>query len=229
MIEVFGGQTPNVFKVLIALEELGLDYKRTPLDITKGEQFTPEFLAISPNNRVPAIIDHDPVEDEGPLSVFESGAILFYLAERSRQLMPKGLRRRAEVMEWVMWQMAGQGPMLGQAGHFRNYAPEQVPYAIKRYTFETARLYRVLDTRLAGREFIAGEYSIADIACWPWIHFRAQHGVDLKDYPNVARWFEALYARPAVIRAVGTEPAPKPLTLDEDARRMVFPDTTPTK
>lgn len=229
MIEVFGGQTPNVFKVLIALEELGLDYKRTALDITKGEQFTPEFLAISANNRVPAIVDHNPVEDEGPLSVFESGAILFYLAERSGQLMPHGLRRRAEVMEWVMWQMAGQGPMLGQLGHFRNYAPEKVPYAIKRYTFETKRLYRVLDTRLAGRDFIADAYSIADIACWPWIHFRAQHDVDLADYPNVARWFAALYARPAVIRAVGSEPAPKPLTLDEDARRMVFPDTVPTK
>lgn len=225
MIEVFGGQTPNVFKVLIALEELGLDYKRTALDIMKGEQFTPDFLAISPNNKIPAIIDHDPVEGGGPLSVFESGAILFYLAERSGQLMPRGLRRRAEVMEWLMWQMAGQGPMLGQSGHFRNYAPEKVPYALKRYGFETERLYRVLDTRLAGREFVADDYSIADIACWPWIHFRAQHGVDLADYPNVARWFTALYARPAVIRAVGTEPAPQPLTLDEDARRMVFPDT----
>jgi GST-like protein len=225
VIEVYGGPTPNVFKVLIALEELRLHYRRMPLDITKGEQFTPEFLAISPNNRVPAIVDFDPIDGQGPLSVFESGAILVYLTERDSQhrLMPSDLRHRTTVMEWLMWQMAGQGPMLGQAGHFRNYAPEKVPYGIIRYTKESARLYGVLDKRLEGREWIAGDYSIADIACWPWIFFREQHGIELKDYPNVARWYEAFHARPTVVRAIGTDPAPKPLTLDEAALKLLFP------
>jgi GSH-dependent disulfide-bond oxidoreductase len=157
VIEVYGGPTPNVVKVLIALEELGIQYRRVPVDITKGEQFTPEFLAISPNNRVPAIVDLDPLDGKGPLSVFESGAILVYLSERDSQhrLMPSDLRNRSAAMEWLMWQMAGQGPMLGQAGHFRNYAPEKVPYGIIRYTKESARLYGVLDKRLEGREWIA--------------------------------------------------------------------------
>lgn len=225
MIEVYGGQTPNVFKVLIALEEMGMEYRREPVDITKGEQFTPEFLAISPNNRVPAIVDLDPIDGKGPLWVFESGAILVYLTERDPQhrLMPQDLRSRTAVMEWVMWQMAGQGPMLGQAGHFRNYAPEKVPYGIIRYTKESARLYGVLDKRLEGREWIAGDYSIADIACWPWIFFREQHGIDLADYPNIARWYQAIHERSAIIRAIGTDPAPKPLNLDAEAMRLLFP------
>ena len=225
MIEVYGGQTPNVFKVLIALEELGMEYRRVPVDITKGEQFTPEFLAISPNNRVPAIVDLDPIDGKGPLSVFESGAILVYLTARDSQhrLMPTDLRSRTTVMEWLMWQMAGQGPMLGQAGHFRNYAPEKIPYGIIRYTKESARLYGVLDKRLEGREWIAGDYSIADIISWPWMFFREHHGIDLADYPNVDRWYQAIYARPATIRAIGTDPAPKPLNLDAEAMRLLFP------
>ena len=157
MIELYGGETPNVFKPLIALEELGLEYRRIPVDILAGEQFKPEFLAISPNNRVPAIIDDAPADGGAPLSVFESGAILLYLAEKTGQLLPTQLRERVQAAEWLMWQMAGQGPMLGQAGHFRNYAPEKIPYGIERYSSEARRLYRVLNERLAGREYIAGD------------------------------------------------------------------------
>jgi GST-like protein len=222
MIELFGGQTPNVFKPLIALEELGADYRRVPLDILKGEQFTPEYLAISPNNRVPAMVDHDPVDGQGPLSVFESGAILLYLADKHGALIPQDPRGRSAVIEWVMWQMAGQGPMVGQAGHFRNYAPEQIPYAIERYSKEAQRLYRVLDTRLEGREFIAGNYSIADIACWPWIIFRASHGVAIEDFPNIERWYRAIEARPAVRRALdGFEPTAMP-SFTEEERAVLF-------
>ena len=194
MIELYGGQTPNVFKPLIALEELGVEYRRVPVDILKGEQFAPAFLAISLNNRVPAIIDHDPVDGGGALSVFESGAILLYLGDKYRALIPQDARGRSAVTEWVIWQMAGQGPMLGQAGHLRNYAPERIPYATQRYTNEAQRLYRVLNTRLAGREYIAGDYSIADIASWPWNFFRAQHGVTIEDYPEVHRWFKSIEA-----------------------------------
>jgi GSH-dependent disulfide-bond oxidoreductase len=202
MIELYGGQTPNVMKPLIALEELGADYRRVPVDIANGEQFKPDFLAISPNNRVPAMVDHHPQDSGEPLSVFESGAILLYLADKYGALIPPTPRGRSAVIEWVMWQMGGQGPMLGQAHHFRNYAPEQIPYAIDRYNNETRRLYRVLNTRLTGREFIAGDYSIADIACWPWIQFRAHHGVELAAFPEVERWFNAIDARPAVRRAL---------------------------
>ncbi len=224
MIEVYGGQTPNVFKVLIALEELEMEYRRVPVDITKGEQFTPEFLAISPNNRVPAIVDQDPLDAGGRLSVFESGAILIYLAERDPQsrLLPRDPRARIAVIEWLMWQMAGQGPMLGQAGHFRNYAPEKVPYGITRYSKEAERLYRVLDTRLEGKKYVAGDFSVADIACWPWIFFREQHGIELGNYPHVARWYESLHSRPSVEKAIGPGPAPKPLILDDASRKLLF-------
>lgn len=222
MIELFGGETPNVFKPLIALEELGEEFRRVPLDIMKGEQFTPAFLAISPNNRIPAIIDHAPVDGGGPLSVFESGAILLYLAEKHDALIPKAARARVEVLEWLMWQMAGQGPMVGQAGHFRNYAPEKLPYAIDRYTREATRLYRVLDTRLKGREYIAGDYSIADIACYPWIMYRAHHGIVLEDYPEVMRWYRQIEARPAVNRVLGGFDAPGPHKFTEEERAVMF-------
>jgi GST-like protein len=222
-IEIYGGASPNVIKVLVACEELGLVYTRTPLDILKGEQFTPAFLAISPNNRIPAIVDHDPRDGRGPLSVFESGAILIYLAEREGKLLPTEPRQRAMVLQWLIWQMAGQGPMVGQAGHFRNYAPEKLPYAIDRYTNEASRLYRVLDTRLAGRAWIAKDYSIADIACWPWVLFRDHHGIDLADYPNVARWYAAIDARPAVRRAVGDFTVPPPPSFTDEERKILFP------
>lgn len=222
MFELFGGQTPNVFKPLLLLEELEVDYRRVEVDILKGEQFTPEFLAISPNNRVPALVDYDPVDTRGPLSVFESGAILFYLADKYSRFIPTDPRGRSAVTEWVMWQMAGQGPMVGQAGHFRNYAPEQIPYAVDRYTNEASRLYRVLNTRLTGRDYIVGDFSIADIACWPWMIFRSYHGVALEEYPEVERWYRAIEARPAVRRALGDFTPSAPLQFTEEERVLLF-------
>jgi len=222
MMDVYGGDSPNVIKVLIALEELGMAYTRRPLDIFGGEQFTPEYLAINPNGKIPAIVDHAPSDGGAPLAVFESGAILVYLAEKGGALLPTAPRERAAVTAWLMWQMAGQGPMLGQAGHFRNYAPEPLPYAIRRYSEETARLYKVLDTHLAGRDSIAGAFSIADIACWPWILFRAHHGIDLDDYPQIARWHAGIEARPSVRRAIPGFTAPPPIVPDEETRRILF-------
>ena len=165
-IEIYGGPSPNVIKVLVACEELGLVYTRTPLDILKGEQFSPEFLAISPNNRIPAIVDHDPADGGQPLPMFESGAILLYLADKVRRFIPADTRARLACIEWLFWQMAGLGPMNGQTHHFAHSAPEKVPYAIDRYVRESGRLYAVLDKRLADREYVAGDYSIADIACY---------------------------------------------------------------
>jgi GST-like protein len=227
MIDLYGGETPNVFKPMIMLEELGVEYRRLPCDIMKGEQFTPEFLAISPNNKVPAMVDHDPAFGGGPVSVMESGAILLYLAEKHGKFMPADPRRRVAAIEWLFWQMASQGPMVGQAGHFRNYAPEKLPYAIERYSTEAQRIYKVLNTRLAGREYIADEYSIADMACWPWILFRFHHGVDLADYPEVERWFGAMLARPAVHKLFGDYVPPKPLTFTEEERKMLFGNKQP--
>lgn len=222
MIELFGAQTPNVFKTLIACEELGEEYRRVPVDLRKGEQFAPAFLAISPNNRIPAIVDHEPKDGGGPLSVFESGAILLYLADKYRALIPQDPRGRSAVIEWLMWQVSGQGPMVGQAAHFRDYAPERIPYAIDRYSREAQRLYRVLDTRLEGRDFIAGDYSIADIACWPWIMFRADHGVTIENFPHVHRWYRAIEARPAVRRALGDFEAPAPPTFTKEEWAVLF-------
>ena len=181
------------------MEEAGLPYSIKPVNISTGEQFAPEFLAISPNNRIPAIVDLDPADGKGPLSVFESGAILQYLAEKSGKFLPADPRGRAEVMQWLFWQMGGLGPMAGQNGYFNNYAPEKIPYAINRYVKETERLYGVLDERLAGRDFIAGDYSIADMAAYPWIVPHERHGQKLADFPNLKRWFEAI--QPARRRA----------------------------
>lgn len=222
MIDVYGGDSPNVIKILVALQEMGMNYSRKPLDIMSGEQFLPAYLAINPNSKIPGIVDHAPADRGQPLTLFESGAILIYLAEKGAALLPAEIRARSEVLAWVMWQMAGQGPMLGQAGHFRNYAPEPNPYGIQRYSGEAARLYKILDTRLADREWITGDFSIADIACWPWILFRAHHGVDLADHPHVARWYEAMNARPSVKRAIGDFVAPPPITPDEETRRILF-------
>jgi GST-like protein len=222
MIKLFHAASPNVFKVTIALEELGLEYRLIPIDITKGEQFKPAFLSVSPNNRIPAIIDEDPVDNGPPIQLFESGAILIYLAERAGRLLPADLRGRARVIQWVMWQMAGQGPMLGQAGHFRNYASEKIAYGIERYTKEAARLYRVLDMQLAAQQFIAGDYSIADIACWPWILFRSHHGIELEEYPLLERWFRAVEARPAVRRGLGDFVVSAPPVFDAKTRAILF-------
>lgn len=222
MIEIHGGDSPNVIKVLIALEELGLAYARRPLDIMKGEQFAPAFLAISPNGKIPAIVDDAPADGGPPLSVFESGAILLYLAEKRGALLPIAPRARAEALAWLMWQMAGQGPMAGQAGHFRNYAPETIPYGIQRYSREIARLYGVLDTRLKGRAFVAGDYSIADIACFPWIMTHKAQGLTLDTHPNVKRWFAELRARPLLQKGLAVGKEDQRLPMDDEARRHMF-------
>ena len=199
MIDLYFWPTPNGWKITIMLEELGLPYKVIPVEIGKGDQFKPEFLAISPNNKMPAIVDLDGPDGE-PISIFESGAIMIYLAEKTGKLMPADPRGRIRVLEWLMFQMGTVGPMLGQAHHFRNYAPEQIDYAVNRYTREASRIYQVIDTRLADNAYLAGdEYSIADIAVWPWLLPHRQ-GQDLADLPNLKRWRDNVKNRPAVIK-----------------------------
>jgi len=201
MIDLYTWPTPNGHKVHIMLEEIGLPYNVIPINISKGDQFQPSFLKISPNNRMPAIVDPDG-PDGKPISVFESGAILIYLAEKSGQLMPVEPRARYDVLQWLMFQMGNVGPMFGQANHFRSYAPEKIPYAIDRYTNEAGRLYGVMERRLAEVAYLAGDYSIADIATWPWMRNPDRRGQDINDFPNVKRWFEAIEARPAVQRGI---------------------------
>ena len=226
MIELHYWPTPNGWKISIALEELRLPYQVVPVNIGRGEQFKAEFLAISPNNRMPAIVDRAPADGGKPISVFESGAILLYLADKTGKLCPKDLRGRTEVHEWLMWQMGGLGPMSGQANHFRNYAPEKIAYGIDRYTNEVNRLYGVLDKRLAGREFICGEFSIADCASWPWLLSHDRLGQNLEEFPNLRRWYDAVKERPAVRRGieVGKE-LRTPGTMDEQAKKILFGQT----
>ncbi|MDE1569426.1 glutathione binding-like protein [Aquabacter sp. P-9] len=226
MIELLYWTTPNGHKIVIALEELGLDYKITPVNISTGDQFKPDFLAVSPNNRIPAIIDHAPQDGAGPLSVFESGAILEYLADKTGKLLPKPPRARFQTLEWLYWQMAGLGPMAGQAHHFLHYAPEHVPYAAQRYVKESNRLYGVLDRRLAVADYMGGDFSIADIAAYPWVRSHSRHGQNLDDFPNVKRWFEAISARPSVVKtyeiaaSINTVP-----TVSEASRSLLFNQT----
>jgi len=201
MIELYFWTTPNGYKPLIFLEESGLDYTLKPVNIRTGEQFEPDFLAVSPNNRIPAIVDTEPADGGNSISVFESGAILQYLAEKTGRFLPTEPAARAEVMQWLFWQMGGLGPMAGQNHHFALYAPERIPYAIDRYVNETTRLYGVLDRRLADRTFIAGDYSIADMASYPWIVPHERQGQKLADFPNLARWFAVMSTRDAVKRA----------------------------
>lgn len=201
MIDLYFWPTPNGHKVTLFLEEAGLPYRIVPVDIGAGAQFEPAFLRISPNNRMPAIVDHDPEGGGEPISVFESGAILLYLAEKTGKLLPSDLRGRVQALEWLFWQVGGLGPMAGQNHHFLVYAPEKIPYAIDRYVRETARLYGVLDRRLDGREFLAGTLSIADLAVYPWIVPHERQRQDLADFPNLKRWFEAMSRRPATLRA----------------------------
>jgi GST-like protein len=230
MIDLHFWPTPNGRKITIMLEEVGLPYKIVPVNIGRGEQFTPEFLAISPNNRMPAIVDHEPLGGGAPLSIFESGAILEYLAEKTGRFMPPDVRGKYEVLQWLYWQMAGLGPMCGQAHHFRGYAPEQIKYAIDRYTNEVNRLYGVMDKRLSDREYLAGDYSIADMAAWPWVvPFKAQ-GQDLDHFPHLKRWFDAISARPAVekARAVGRELAQNQPVMDDEAKKILFGQTAAT-
>jgi GST-like protein len=225
MIDLYHWPTPNGHKITIFLEEAGMAYRLHPVDIGKGEQFRSEFLAIAPNNRIPAIVDHAPADGGAPVSLFESGAILLYLAEKSGLFLPGDLRGRAEVLQWLFWQVGGLGPMAGQNGHFNIYAPEKIPYAMDRYTKETARLYGVMDKRLADREYLAGTYSIADIASYPWVVPHERHKQKINDYPHLKRWFDAIAARPAVVKVYGdVDPSySKPLTDEE--RRVLFGQT----
>ncbi|GJL88550.1 MAG: thiol:disulfide oxidoreductase [Minwuia thermotolerans] len=231
MIDAYYWPTPNGWKISIALEEMELDYNVIPINIGRGAQFEPEFLKISPNNRMPAIVDNDPEDGGEPVSVFETGAILVYLAEKSGRFLPTDLRGRKTVMEWLMWQMGGMGPMFGQAGHFRFYAPEPIPYARERYDNEMHRLYGVLDRRLEGREFICDDYSIADMACWPWVITYKRQEVDLDQFPNVKRWYKALQQRPALRRgyAVGQEFGKPTGNWDEEARKNLIAHRNPGK
>ena len=229
MIDLHYWTTPNGHKVTIFLEEAGLAYRIVPVNIAKGEQFTPDFLSIAPNNRIPAIVDHEPVGGGAPVSLFESGAILLYLAEKSGRLIPRDIHGRAEVLQWLFWQMAGLGPMAGQNGHFRGAAPEKLPYAIERYTNETNRLFGVLNKRLADRAFLAGDdYSIADIASYPWIVPYERLGQSLDDFPHLRRWFEVIKARPATVRAYALVDTVNPnasAPQTEEARRILYGQT----
>ena len=202
MIDLYTAATPNGYKISIALEELGLPYKLVALSLSKGDQKQPTFLAINPNGRIPAIVDHD----EGGFAVFESGAILVYLAEKTGRLMPTDHKGRSLVLQWLMFQMGGIGPMMGQANVFFRYLPEKIPLAIDRYQGESRRLFRVLDQRLKEHEYLAGEYSIADIATWPWVRTHKWSGVEVDDMPHLQRWMAAIRERPAVQRGVQVPP-----------------------
>ena len=229
MIELYYWTTPNGHKITMFLEEVGLPYTIIPVNIGTGDQFKPDFLKIAPNNRIPAIIDREPVDGGEPISIFESGAILLYLADKTGKLIPSDLRDRVEATEWLFWQMAGLGPMAGQNHHFSQYAPEKLPYAIDRYVNETGRLYAVLNKRLADREFVAGDYSIADIAAYPWIVPHERQGQKLEDFPNLKRWFETIQARPATIRAYEKAEAFKNQALDiEQSRSLLFNQSAST-
>jgi len=226
MIELSYWTTPNGHKITIFLEEAGVPYQIIPINISNGEQFGEAFLEIAPNNRIPAIRDMAPSDGGAPISVFESGAILEYLAEKEGKFLPTTIREKYEVLQWLYWQMGGLGPMAGQNHHFVQYAPERIPYAMERYVKETNRLYGVLNKRLAGREYIAGDYSIADMASYPWIvpHERQQQNIE--DFPHLKRWFETMAARPAVQRAyaVAQQVNATP-TVTKDAQSVLFGQT----
>ena len=223
MIDLYYWPTPNGHKITIFLEETGLPYTLKPINIAKGEQFAPEFLKFAPNNRIPAIVDHAPADGGAPLSLMESGAILEYLATKTGQLMPQDFRGIWECRQWMHWQMGNLGPMNGQNHHFVHSAPEKIPYAIDRYVRETGRLYRVLDRRLADRPYIVGDYSIADILCYPWV-LPERQSQDIDEFPHLARWKADIRARPAVERAYALAQTinPKPVVDDEAARRVLY-------
>ena len=224
MIDLHYWPTPNGHKVTLLLEEAGVDYRIHPVDIRAGDQFKPDFLAIAPNNRMPAIVDHEPADGGPPLPVFESGAILLYLSDKLGRFLPRDPRGRVEATEWLMWQMGGLGPMLGQNHHFARYAPEKIPYAIERYANETRRLYGVLDRRLAGREFVAAGYGVADMACYPWVAAHEWHHIDLADFPEVRRWHDAIATRPATVAAYakGKAVSEGGGEMTEEQRRILF-------
>lgn len=230
MIDLYYWTTPNGHKITIFLEEAGVPYTIIPVNIGKGEQFTPEFLAVSPNNRIPALVDHEPKGGAKPVSIFESGAMLLYLAEKYGKFLSADLHERYDAIQWVFWQMGGLGPMAGQNHHFRNYAQEKLQYAIDRYVNETNRLYGVLNKRLADRAFIAGDYSIADMISYPWIVPYKNQGQEIENFPHLKRWFDTIQARPAVQRAYAKakEINPnfgKPAIRTEEERKILFGQT----
>ena len=225
MIDLHYWPTPNGHKITIFLEEAGLPYTIHKVDIGKGDQFKPEFLAISPNNRMPAIVDHAPKDGGKPMSIFESGAILQYLAEKTGKFLPADIRGKTEVMQWLFWQMGGLGPMAGQNGHFNVYAPEKIPYAMDRYTKETNRLYGVMNKRLADRDYLGGDYSIADMASYPWIVPHEVHKQNLNDFPHLKRWFEAIKARPAVVKAYAAAGPSYSKPMTDDEKKVLFGQT----
>lgn len=227
MIDLYYWPTPNGWKLTLMLEECGLPYSVKPVNIGRGEQFKPDFLAISPNNRMPAIVDHEPAGGGAPVAVFESGACLLYLAEKTGRFMPTDQRGRYAVMQWLMWQMGGLGPMMGQNGHFKLYAPEPVPYAIQRYGDEVNRLFGVLDLQLAKTgAFVAGaDYSIADMAIFPWVRIWKAQQLPIDDFPSIKRWIEAIRARPATQRALDVGREWRAGTLTDEARKNLFGQT----
>lgn len=227
MIDLYYWTTPNGHKITIFLEETSLSYNIIPVNIAKGDQFKSEFLVISANNRIPAIVDRAPKGGGKPVAVFESGAILLYLAEKTGRFLPTDLRGRTEAVQWLFWQIGGLGPMAGQNNHFSNYAPEKLPYAIERYVKETNRLFGVLNKRLVNSEFVAGEYSIADMAAYPWVVPYERLGQKLEEFPHLKRWFEAIQARPATMRAYEKAKAvnTQPTVSDEESRRILFGQT----
>jgi GST-like protein len=231
MIDLHYWPTPNGHKITMFLEESEIPYVIKPVDIGAGAQFDPAFLKIAPNNRMPAIVDHDPAGGGDAISLFESGAILLYLADKTGRFGGDGTRGHWETVQWVMWQMGGLGPMAGQNHHFSRYAPEKIDYAIARYVKETNRLYGVLDRRLEGRDFITGEYSIADMACYPWIVPHEAQGQRLDEFPNLRRWFEAIRRRPATVAAYAKGEAIRPsdTPITEEQRRILFGQTATTR
>lgn len=224
MIDLYYWTTPNAHKITLFLEETGLAYSVHPINIGKGDQFHPDFLKIAPNNRIPAIVDQSPADNGEPIAIFESGAILLYLADKTGRFIPETLRERNTVLQWLFWQMGGLGPMAGQNHHFNVYAPEKIPYAVDRYVRETARLYGVLNKHLANRDFIADDYSIADMACYPWIVSHERQGQDLATFPALKRWYDAIAQRPATQRAYALVDSvnPNPASFDAQANKLLF-------
>jgi GST-like protein len=228
MIDLYYWTTPNGHKITIFLEEANLPYKIIPINIGEGAQFEESFLKISPNNRIPAIIDNAPLDGGKPIAIFESGAILLYLADKTSQFISNDIRGRVETLQWLFWQMAGLGPMAGQNHFFSHYATETIPMAINRYVKETSRLYGVLDKQLAGREYIADEYSIADMACYPWMSIYEYQSQNIDDFPHVKKWLERMKARPAIQRAydIVEKINPKPAEMDEKIKQVLFNQST---
>ena len=229
MIDLYYWPTPNGHKITIFLEEAGLEYDIKPINISAGDQFDPDFLKIAPNNRMPAIVDHAPADGGEPVSTFESGAILVYLAEKVGKFLPTDVRGRNDTMQWLFWQMGGLGPMAGQNHHFNHYAPAKLQYAIDRYVNETNRLYGVLNNQLDVRDFITGAYSIADMACYPWVVSHERQGQDLNDFPNLKRWFEGIKGRPAVVAAYEKgKPWTSTAAVTEEGKKILFGQTAAT-